>query len=78
MSTAVTTEALPEAKATTPVRPTSGRSAAMRTVKYALLLLFLCIVLMPAYVLFVTSFKGVGDASPARGRRIDRRPRGRR
>ena len=29
MSTAVTTEALPEAKATAPVRPTSGRSAAM-------------------------------------------------
>ena len=66
MSTAVTTEALPEAKATAPVRPTSGRSAVTRTVKYGLLLLFVCIVLMPAYVLFVTSFKGIGDATPAR------------
>jgi glucose/mannose transport system permease protein len=70
MSTAVTTEALPEAKGTAPVRPASGRSAAMRTVKYALLLLFLCLVLMPAYVLFVTSFKGIGDATPTRAWRL--------
>jgi glucose/mannose transport system permease protein len=70
MSTAVTTEALPEAKGTAPVRPASGRSAAMRTVKYALLLLFLCIVLMPAYVLLVTSFKGIGDATPTRAWRL--------
>ena len=70
MSTAVTTEALPEAKGTAPVRPASGRSAAMRTVKYALLLLFLCLVLMPAYVLIVTSFKGIGDATPTRAWRL--------
>jgi glucose/mannose transport system permease protein len=70
MSTAVTTEALPEARGTAPVRPASGRSAAMRTVKYALLLLFLCIVLMPAYVLIVTSFKGIGDATPTRAWRL--------
>ena len=37
-----------------------------RTVRYALLLLFLLIVLIPVYVLFITSFKGAGDASPAR------------
>ncbi len=37
-----------------------------RTVRYALLLLFLLLVLTPVYVLFVTSFKGPGDASPAR------------
>ena len=70
MSTAVTTEALPEAKGTAPVRPASGNAAVMRTVKYALLLLFLCIVLMPAYVLLVTSFKGIGDATPTRAWRL--------
>jgi glucose/mannose transport system permease protein len=70
MSTAVTTEALPQAKGTAPVRPASGRSAVTRTVKYALLLLFLCIVLMPAYVLLVTSFKGIGDATPTRAWRL--------
>ncbi|HLT84576.1 MAG TPA: carbohydrate ABC transporter permease [Phototrophicaceae bacterium] len=37
-----------------------------RTVRYALLLLFLLIVLIPVYVLFITSFKGAGDASPSR------------
>ncbi|OLT50899.1 carbohydrate ABC transporter permease [Cellulosimicrobium sp. CUA-896] len=37
-----------------------------RTLKYAALILFLLIVLIPVYVLFVTSFKGAGDASPAR------------
>ena len=37
-----------------------------RTLKYAALVLFLVIVLIPVYVLFVTSFKGAGDASPAR------------
>lgn len=37
-----------------------------RTVKYALLLLFLIIVLIPAYVLLITSFKGSADASAAR------------
>ncbi|RYU09712.1 carbohydrate ABC transporter permease [Nocardioides iriomotensis] len=70
MSTAVTTEALPEAKGTAPVRPASGNAVAMRTLKYALLLVFLCIVLMPAYVLFVTSFKGIGDATPTRAWRL--------
>ena len=37
-----------------------------RTLKYAALIFFLVIVLIPVYVLFVTSFKGAGDASPAR------------
>ncbi|WP_166844413.1 carbohydrate ABC transporter permease [Isoptericola sp. BMS4] len=37
-----------------------------RTVRYAVLLLFVVIVLIPVYVLFVTSFKGAGDAAPAR------------
>ncbi|MBE1876912.1 carbohydrate ABC transporter permease, partial [Myceligenerans sp. TRM 65318] len=34
--------------------------------RYAVLLLFVLIVLIPVYVLFVTSFKGAGDAAPAR------------
>ena len=42
------------------------RFSAGRTVRYALLLLFLVVVLVPVYVLLVTSFKGPGDASPAR------------
>ncbi|MEO3752429.1 carbohydrate ABC transporter permease [Streptomyces sp. B6B3] len=45
-------------------RPGSPRLA--RTLRYAALLLFLLIVLIPVYVLLVTSFKGPGDASPAR------------
>jgi glucose/mannose transport system permease protein len=53
-----------------PVGARSGRRRLTRTARYALLLLFLCLVLMPAYVLFVTSFKTVGDASPARAWRL--------
>ncbi len=37
-----------------------------RTLKYAALIFFVIIVLIPVYVLLVTSFKGTGDASPAR------------
>ena len=37
-----------------------------RTLKYALLLFFVIIVLLPAYVLFITSFKGTADADPSR------------
>ncbi|QJW38000.1 carbohydrate ABC transporter permease [Cellulosimicrobium protaetiae] len=37
-----------------------------RTLKYAALIFFVVIVLIPVYVLLVTSFKGTGDASPAR------------
>lgn len=44
----------------------NGGSMAMRTVRYALLIFFLLVVLLPAYVLFVTSFKGLGDATPSR------------
>jgi len=48
--------------------PRAGRSrfSAGRTLKYAALLLFLLIVLIPVYVLIITSFKGTGDASPTR------------
>jgi len=37
-----------------------------RGVKYAILLFFVIVVLIPVYVLIVTSFKGVGDADPTR------------
>ncbi len=37
-----------------------------RTLKYALLIFFVIIVLLPAYVLFITSFKGTADADPSR------------
>lgn len=44
----------------------TGRYAAGRTLKYLVLLFFLLVVLIPVYVLLVTSFKGAGDASPTR------------
>lgn len=37
-----------------------------RTLKYALLLFFVIVILLPAYVLFITSFKGTADADPSR------------
>ncbi len=37
-----------------------------RTLKYAILIVFVIIVLLPAYVLFITSFKGTADADPSR------------
>ncbi|MBE7701826.1 carbohydrate ABC transporter permease [Oerskovia sp. Sa1BUA8] len=42
------------------------RFSVARTLRYALLILFVLIVLVPVYVLFVTSFKGPGDAAPTR------------
>lgn len=47
-------------------RPAEPRRRLSRSVRYALLILFLLVVLIPAYVLLVTSFKGPGDASPTR------------
>jgi glucose/mannose transport system permease protein len=57
-----------------PLRLPEGRrkSGTARVLRYALLLLFLCLVLMPAYVLFVTSFKTTGDATPARAWQLPR------
>jgi glucose/mannose transport system permease protein len=37
-----------------------------RLVRYLLLFFFLIVVLIPVYVLVITSFKGIGDASPDR------------
>jgi glucose/mannose transport system permease protein len=50
-----------ELRRDTPSRFTIGRSA-----RYTAMILFVLIVMIPVYVLFVTSFKGPGDASPAR------------
>ena len=43
-----------------------SRFSVGRTARYALLLFFLVLVLIPVYVLLVTSFKGAGDAAPSR------------
>ncbi|CAM3357567.1 carbohydrate ABC transporter permease [Occultella aeris] len=48
-----------------PRRP-KGRFSAARTARYAILLFSVLIVLIPVYVLLVTSFKGPGDATPTR------------
>ncbi|UYG17369.1 carbohydrate ABC transporter permease [Brachybacterium huguangmaarense] len=48
-----------------PPRPT-GRRVTLRTLRYAALLIGILFVLIPVYVLVVTSFKGQGDATPAR------------
>jgi len=47
-------------------RRTRNRFSVGRTLRYVLMLFFLLVVLIPVYVLLVTSFKGIGDASPAR------------
>ncbi len=46
-------------------KPTGGFSLA-RSLRYAILLFFLLVILIPVYVLLVTSFKGAGDATPSR------------
>ncbi|WP_165983903.1 carbohydrate ABC transporter permease [Streptomyces sp. YIM 98790] len=70
--TAVTTQPVPPQEvAGTPAgrgrgRRRGGGFTLARTLRYAALLFFLLVVLIPVYVLLVTSFKGPGDASPAR------------
>ncbi len=49
-----------------PVKPPKSRYGLARTARYALLLFFLVLILIPVYVLLVTSFKTGGDATPAR------------
>jgi glucose/mannose transport system permease protein len=63
--TTTSTTAIPVSKHPNPRGRGRARSR-MRPVRYALLLLFLVVILMPAYVLLVTSFKGPGDATPTR------------
>jgi glucose/mannose transport system permease protein len=55
-----TTSAVP------PARLRKGRYSLARTLRYAALIFFLVVVLIPVYVLLVTSFKGTGDADPSR------------
>lgn len=70
MTTAVPAPAPADVAAGRPVRAPERRAvqrfSAGRTVRYGILLFSLVIVLIPVYVLVVTSFKGPGDASPAR------------
>lgn len=42
------------------------RFSVARTVRFAVMIVFVLVVLTPVYVLLVTSFKGAGDASPVR------------
>jgi glucose/mannose transport system permease protein len=49
-----------------PVPRRRSRRVGLRALRYALLLFFVVMVLTPAYVLLVTSFKGLGEASPSR------------
>jgi glucose/mannose transport system permease protein len=63
----MTTTTTPAPATTVPSAPRPARRRpGWRAVKYLLLLFFLLVVLMPAYVLLVTSFKGPGDATPTR------------
>ncbi len=66
-------DAVPTGAAGTPGRPVDlrgavrpGRFSTARTLRYVVLLAFVVVVLIPVYVLLVTSFKGAGDATPAR------------
>ncbi|MCZ2263152.1 carbohydrate ABC transporter permease [Isoptericola sp. QY 916] len=49
-----------------------GRFTVGRTLRYLVLLLFVLVVLVPVYVLLVTSFKGPGDAAPTRAWNLPR------
>ncbi|TDE97455.1 carbohydrate ABC transporter permease [Occultella glacieicola] len=65
--TTTTTTAAPGTDQLTPaIRRPKGRFTAARTARYAIALFSLVIVLIPVYVLLVTSFKGPGDATPSR------------
>lgn len=44
----------------------TSTTSAMTALRYALLIFFLAIVLIPVYILLVTSFKGSADADPSR------------
>ncbi len=57
----------PKPRAPKPKESLAVRSTpAGKAVRYALLIFSLALVLIPVYVLFVTSFKGTGDADPSR------------
>ncbi|BDZ42376.1 ABC transporter permease [Paraoerskovia sediminicola] len=70
MSTTVSTPVPPKDATGQPVRlrQDKGRErfGLARTLRYVALVLGIMVVLVPVYVLFITSFKGAGDASPTR------------
>ncbi|WP_396667589.1 carbohydrate ABC transporter permease [Microbacterium sp. R86528] len=70
MTSSVSAPALPssanEPAIDAPRRKTKSRFSVSRTLRFALMIFFVMVVLTPVYVLFVTSFKGAGDASPVR------------
>ncbi|MDT0318467.1 carbohydrate ABC transporter permease [Streptomyces millisiae] len=65
-ATLSTTTAQPTTKRPAPPSRRPAGFPLARTLRYAALLFFLLIVLIPVYVLLVTSFKGPGDAAPSR------------
>ncbi|MGO3032360.1 MAG: carbohydrate ABC transporter permease [Microbacterium gubbeenense] len=66
----MSTTALLTTSGSAPPPSTVGRAAAgratWRTVRYVIAIFFVIIVLIPVYVLLVTSFKAPGDAAPTR------------
>ena len=66
MTAAADQLAAPRTHVHTPRPASKSRYALSRTLKYAALIFFLVVVLIPVYVLLVTSFKGTGDADPSR------------
>ena len=67
MSAPSSTAPVAVAPTTTPSAPkVRSRFSVGRTLKYLVLLFFLVVVLIPVYVLVVTSFKGPGDAAAVR------------
>jgi glucose/mannose transport system permease protein len=69
--TTLSTQQLPPRETAGTLSPPEGARrrggfSLARTLRYGALLFFLLVVLIPVYVLFVTSFKGPGDASPER------------
>lgn len=66
MTAAADQLAAPRTRASAPRPPSKNRYALGRTLKYAGLIFFLIVVLIPVYVLLVTSFKDTGDADPSR------------
>ncbi|MFF5794166.1 carbohydrate ABC transporter permease [Paeniglutamicibacter sp. NPDC012692] len=67
MATSILDRAIPDGTDKAPAgAPNKGRRRINRTLKYALLLFFVIVILIPAYVLFITSFKGTSDADPSR------------
>lgn len=66
----MSTTALITTKGAAPVPASVGHAkagrATWRTIRYVLAILGVVVVLIPVYVLLITSFKGQGDASPTR------------